>query len=170
MFHCFSLRWPLPKNYQLPYLESIFISVFKPCNCSQLYFICNFGVASDFSSRTIFHGRHFSQLVEGWTFGGAVSLSTLYMYTLIHFYRFLSRDMSIIFPCTRLGMSKHIYKSCRAVARSENPGGLVVLGGDNVSPLVEIGLTDLPKTGGAIAPPSPPTGDGPVLHHCILGW
>ena len=36
----------------------------------------------------------------------------------------------------------------RAVARSENPGGLVVLCGDNVSSLVEIGLTDLPKTGG----------------------
>ena len=36
----------------------------------------------------------------------------------------------------------------RAVARSENPGGLVVLGGDNLPPLVEIGLTDLPKTGG----------------------
>ena len=44
----------------------------------------------------------------------------------------------------------------RAVARSENPEGLVVLGGDNVSPLVEIGLTDLPKTGGAKAPPAPP--------------
>ena len=43
---------------------------------------------------------------------------------------------------------------CRAVARSENPGGLVVLGGNNVSPLVKIGLTDLPKTGGgALAPP-----------------
>ena len=41
----------------------------------------------------------------------------------------------------------------RAVARFENPGGLVVLGGDNVPPLVEIGLTDLPKTGGATAPP-----------------
>ena len=38
-----------------------------------------------------------------------------------------------------------------AVARFENPGGLVVLGGDNVSPLVEIGLTDLPKSGGATA-------------------
>ena len=36
----------------------------------------------------------------------------------------------------------------RAVARSEHLRGLVVLGGDNVSPLVEIGLTDLPKTGG----------------------
>ena len=45
---------------------------------------------------------------------------------------------------------------CRAVARSVNPGGLVVLGGDNVPPLVEIGLTDLPKTGGAKAPPAPP--------------
>ena len=45
----------------------------------------------------------------------------------------------------------------RAVARSEIPGGLAVLGGDNVSPLVEIGLTDLPKTGGegALAPPVP---------------
>ena len=28
----------------------------------------------------------------------------------------------------------------RAVARSENPGGHIVLGGDNVPPLVEIGL------------------------------
>ena len=34
----------------------------------------------------------------------------------------------------------------RAVARSENPGGHVVLGTDNVPPLVEIGLSDLPKT------------------------
>ena len=41
----------------------------------------------------------------------------------------------------------------RAVARSEILGGLVVLGGDNVSPLVEIGLADLPNIGGALAPP-----------------
>ena len=41
----------------------------------------------------------------------------------------------------------------RAVARSEIPEGLVVMGGHNVSPLVEIGLTDLPKTRGALAPP-----------------
>ena len=34
----------------------------------------------------------------------------------------------------------------RAVARSENPGGHIVLGGDNVPPLVEIGLTDLSKS------------------------
>ena len=43
-----------------------------------------------------------------------------------------------------------------AVARSENRGGLVVLGGDNVPPLVEIGLTDLPKNVGAEAPQPPP--------------
>ena len=43
--------------------------------------------------------------------------------------------------------SKYILS--RAVARSENPGGLVILCGENVLPLVEIGLTDLPKTGGA---------------------
>ena len=36
----------------------------------------------------------------------------------------------------------------RAVARSENPGGLKVLGGEYVPPLVDIGLTDLPKTVG----------------------
>ena len=37
----------------------------------------------------------------------------------------------------------------RAVARSENTGGLIVLGGENVPspPLVEIGLIDLPKAG-----------------------
>ena len=44
----------------------------------------------------------------------------------------------------------------RAVARSENPGGHTVLGGDNVPPLVEIGLPDLPKSGGVRAPPAPP--------------
>ena len=36
----------------------------------------------------------------------------------------------------------------RAVARSENPGRHVVLGGDNVPTLVEVGLTDLQKTEG----------------------
>ena len=36
----------------------------------------------------------------------------------------------------------------KAVARSENSGGHVVLGGDNVPFLVDIGLNDLPKTGG----------------------
>ena len=35
-------------------------------------------------------------------------------------------------------------------------GSKILLGGDNVSPLVEIGLTDLLKTGGAKAPPAPP--------------
>ena len=43
----------------------------------------------------------------------------------------------------------------RHAARVKNPGGgQVVLGGDNVSPLVEIGLTDPPKSGGAAAPPA----------------
>ena len=55
----------------------------------------------------------------------------------------------------------------RAVARSEIPGGLVVLGGDNVSPLVKIGLADLPNIGGARAPPQPPPCDGPGL---IVPW
>ena len=41
----------------------------------------------------------------------------------------------------------------RAVGRSENPGVPVLLGGHNLPPLVEIGLTDLPKFGGAMAPP-----------------
>ena len=36
----------------------------------------------------------------------------------------------------------------RGVSGFLRVGGQVVLGGDNVSPLVEIGLTDLPKTGG----------------------
>ena len=48
----------------------------------------------------------------------------------------------------------------RAVARYENLGGHIVLGGDNVPPLVEIALTDLPKSGGARAPPAPPLAAG----------
>ena len=57
-------------------------------------------------------------------------------------------------------MSANFFFFGRAVARSENPGGHVVLGGDNVPPLVQIGLTDLPKTGGAHAPPAPPLATG----------
>ena len=40
----------------------------------------------------------------------------------------------------------------RAVGRSENPGVPVLYGGHNLPPLVEIGLTDVPKSGGAMAP------------------
>ena len=36
---------------------------------------------------------------------------------------------------------------CRAVGRSENLGVPVSFGGHNLPPLVEIGLTDLPKPG-----------------------
>ena len=42
----------------------------------------------------------------------------------------------------------------RHAARVKNLGGHIVLGGDNVPPLVEIGLTDPPKSGGAHAPPA----------------
>ena len=46
----------------------------------------------------------------------------------------------------------------RHVPKSKNLGGQVVMGGYNVPPLVEIGLTDPPKSGGAAAPPAPPFG------------
>ena len=46
--------------------------------------------------------------------------------------------------------------SHRTVGRSENPGVPVLFGGHNLPPLGEIGLTDLPKCGGAMAPPAPP--------------
>ena len=39
----------------------------------------------------------------------------------------------------------------RAVGRSENPGMPVLFGGHNLPPLVEIGLTNLSKSGDAIA-------------------
>ena len=46
---------------------------------------------------------------------------------------------------------------CRAVGRSENPGVPVLFDGHNLSPVIEIGVTDLPKFGGAIATPPPGT-------------
>ena len=46
--------------------------------------------------------------------------------------------------------------SVRAVGRSENTGVPVLFGGLNLPPLVEVGLTDLPKSGGAMAPPATP--------------
>ena len=39
----------------------------------------------------------------------------------------------------------------RDVGRSENPGVAVLYGGHNMPPLVEIGLTDMPKSGSAMA-------------------
>jgi hypothetical protein len=43
----------------------------------------------------------------------------------------------------------------RAVGRSENPGVPLLFGGHNLSPLVEIGLPERPKSGGAMVPPPP---------------
>ena len=59
-----------------------------------------------------------------------------------------------------------MYVLIRAVARSENPGGHVVLGGDNVPPpLVETGLTDLSKRGGGGT--GPPACDRPGISWCL---
>ena len=44
----------------------------------------------------------------------------------------------------------------RAVGRSGNPGVPVLFGGHNLPPLVEIGVTAQPKSGGATTPPAPP--------------
>ena len=41
----------------------------------------------------------------------------------------------------------------KAIGRSENPEVPVSFGGPNLVPLVEIGLTDLPKSGGATCIP-----------------
>ena len=50
----------------------------------------------------------------------------------------------------------------RAVGRSENPGVPDLFGGHNLPHLVEIGLTDLSKSGGA------PGDDRPEVHYTIL--
>ena len=42
------------------------------------------------------------------------------------------------------------------IRRSGNPGVLALFGGHNLPPLVNIGLTYLPKSEGAMAPPAPP--------------
>ena len=43
----------------------------------------------------------------------------------------------------------------KAVGRSENPGVPVLFSGHNLPPLIEIWLTDLPKSGDAMAIPAP---------------
>ena len=55
----------------------------------------------------------------------------------------------------------------RAVGRSENPGVPVLFGGHNLHPFVDIGLTDLPKYGGAMVPPAPPGTTG-LIHTTTL--
>ena len=42
-------------------------------------------------------------------------------------------------------------RASRAVGKSENPGVPLLFAGHNLPPLVEIGLTDLPKSEGAMA-------------------
>ena len=68
--------------------------------------------------------------------------------------------MDIRFP---LKTRKEKNNRHRDVGRSENPGVPVLFGGHNLLPLVKIGLTDLPKSGGAMAPPAPP---GMTPLHC----
>ena len=55
----------------------------------------------------------------------------------------------------------------RAVGRSENPGVPVLFVGHNLPPLVEIGLTELLESGGAMAPPAPPRTTGLHINICI---
>ena len=62
----------------------------------------------------------------------------------------------------------HSYLVYRAVGRSENPGVPVLFSGNKLPPLVEIGLTDLPKFGGAMAPPAPPGTTGLVYSGQLL--
>ena len=62
----------------------------------------------------------------------------------------------------------------RAVGKFENPGVPVLFGGHNLPPLVEIGLSDLPKFGGVMAPLAPPgtTGlirKGQFISKCPIG-
>ena len=63
----------------------------------------------------------------------------------------------------------------RAVGRSENLGVPVLFGGHNMPPLVEIGLTDLPKSGCAMAPRHPQgrqacTFKNPKSFNCLKNW
>ena len=51
-----------------------------------------------------------------------------------------------------------------AVGRSENPGVPVLFGGHNLPPLVKIGLTELPKSGGTMATP----GMTPLASHILI--
>ena len=60
------------------------------------------------------------------------------------------------------------FRGSRAVGRTENPRVPVLFDEHNLPrwlrPLVEIGLKDLPKSGGAMAPPAPP-GTTPLGSH-----
>ena len=53
-------------------------------------------------------------------------------------------------------VNQYLLLHIRAVGRSENAGVPVLFGGHNLPLLVEIGLTDLPQSGGSMAPPAPP--------------
>ena len=54
------------------------------------------------------------------------------------------------------------YVDSRAVGRSENSGVPVLFGRHNLPPLVEIGLTDRSKIGGAMAIPGTPRDNRPA--------
>ena len=66
-----------------------------------------------------------------------------------------SRPQDIVITVT--SPSVHDFnQNTRAVRGSENPGVPVSFGGHNMPPLVEIGFTDLPKSGVTVAPPALP--------------
>ena len=73
----------------------------------------------------------------------------------------LNYDINFI---QELQCRKIICTAIWAVGRSENPGVPELFGGHNVPPLVEIGLNDLPNSGGAMVPPAPPGTTGLAIH------
>ena len=63
-----------------------------------------------------------------------------------------------------LGLLKILHtRTSMVVGRSKNPGVPVLFGGHNLHPFVDIGLTDLPKYGGAMVPSAPPGTTGLFL-------
>ena len=61
-----------------------------------------------------------------------------------------------------------VIHNSRAVARFENPGGLVVLWWAQSALLVKIGLTVWPKTGGAEVPPPAPRLRQPCIRQAVV--
>ena len=82
-----------------------------------------------------------------------------------YYYKYVLKFFLIFIP---LSFSRDIFEVFRAAGRPENPEVPVLFGGHNLPPLVEIGLTDLPKSGGAMAPLAPPGTTGLCSYVCMF--
>ena len=105
MFHCFSSRWPLPKLTNFLIWKVYLFQFLNPATVASYISYVTLVLLVTFRHAQFFTGDIFPSSLRG-----EHLVVRSHSLRCTRWYIFTDFCLGIIFPCTRLGMSKHIYK------------------------------------------------------------